>query len=145
MIAQLMTLSGKILVTQDSMSHLRLDLASQSLTQTGPLPHQLEDARLLQVKPVGRLRKDSLFYRNTESAPNKPSLILLGLQGLPFKQPGVNYSGEKARWITLGWKRHDEIILAGWYHAASFPNGTKTLTFSCSRLCQTMTFALGIT
>lgn len=86
-------------MTQDSMSHLRLDLASPSLTQTGPLPPQLEDARPLQVKPVGSLSQDSLFYRNTASAPNKPSLILLGLKGLPFKQPGVNYSGEKARWM----------------------------------------------
>lgn len=42
--------------------------------------------------------------------------------------------------LTLRWKRHAEIILAGWYHTASFPNGTRNLTFSWSRRCQKMTF-----
>lgn len=47
--------------------------------------------------------------------------------------------------LTLRWKRRAGIILAGWYHTASFLNGTENLTFSRSQRCQKMTFVHSIT
>lgn len=122
-----MSLLGRNLVTQNLMIHLRLDSASRSLAPTGALPpHQQEDAHLLQVKAVGLLRKDSLFYHNAATVANKFSLIplLLGRQRLNHqavwgqlfrRQPKVDNTAVKKTWWNHIGRLGSRCLFSKWH------------------------------
>lgn len=90
----------------------------------------------------------SSFSFNTTPLSFQPPKSLLTLSLTLVCQQSYSHGklfSKQCMVLTLRWKRHVEIILAGWYHTASFPNGTRNLTFSWSQRCQKMTFVHSIT